>query len=129
MAYEAMLAAVFQQPGADPYPFGCTSLGELYAVSDEELRRLPCRRPPKARQPRPLGARWCYRRLGRTWVAPPLPRGRLVVGAHGPRGPGDCDWRRPWAAAAGALDAAEVRPHEHHCSVPLLMARGCHLPE
>jgi hypothetical protein len=41
MEFEAMLTDVFQQPGAYPYPFGSTSLGQLYEMSDEALRRLP----------------------------------------------------------------------------------------
>jgi len=40
MHYEAMLADVFQQPGAYSYPFGSTSVGALSAVSDAALRRL-----------------------------------------------------------------------------------------
>jgi hypothetical protein len=34
MEYESMRRAVFQQPGAYPYPFGSAPLGWLYGVSD-----------------------------------------------------------------------------------------------
>jgi hypothetical protein len=62
MHFDAMLYDVFQQPGASPSPFGSTTLGWLYEVSDADLRRLSCRHPPKARQPRPPVARWSHRR-------------------------------------------------------------------
>jgi hypothetical protein len=35
-----MLAQVFQQRGAYPYPFGSDTLGWLYAASDQALDRL-----------------------------------------------------------------------------------------
>ena len=41
MHYDRMLPDVFQQMGAYPYPFGSDSLGWLYEVSDEHLRRRP----------------------------------------------------------------------------------------
>ena len=41
MHFDAMLYAVFQQPGAYPYPFGSNDLNWLYEASDECLRRLP----------------------------------------------------------------------------------------
>jgi hypothetical protein len=71
MHVDRMIYDVFQKPLAYPYPFGSASLGQLAEMSDEALRRLPCRRPPKARQPRPPGAWWSYRRLGRRGVALP----------------------------------------------------------
>jgi hypothetical protein len=40
MAYPAMLADVFQQPGAYPFPFRSNALSWLYEISDTELRRL-----------------------------------------------------------------------------------------
>jgi hypothetical protein len=47
MHFDAMLYDVFQQPGAYPYPFGSASLGWLYEVSDEELRRFPYPHAPR----------------------------------------------------------------------------------
>jgi hypothetical protein len=41
MHCDAMLAAVFQQPGAYPSPFGSANLHWLSEASDDELRRLP----------------------------------------------------------------------------------------
>jgi hypothetical protein len=41
MSYAEMLANVFQQPGAYPYPFGSDSLGTLSEMSDAELQRRP----------------------------------------------------------------------------------------
>jgi hypothetical protein len=35
----ALFCELFQQPGAYPYPFGSTSLGVLYELSDAELQR------------------------------------------------------------------------------------------
>ena len=40
MHLDAIMREVFQQPGAYPYPFGSTTLGWLYEVSDTDLRRL-----------------------------------------------------------------------------------------
>jgi hypothetical protein len=41
MCYDRVLADIFQQPGAYPYPFGSDNLHTLYEMSDEALRRLP----------------------------------------------------------------------------------------
>jgi hypothetical protein len=40
MTYDEMISTVFATPGAYTWPFGSTTLGEVDAMSDAQLRRL-----------------------------------------------------------------------------------------